>query len=155
VNPNTWIALGGLAVAAIGIVVGALAPRIAADIQHRAWVRDKRADAYVDAMRIFSLRTEQLERAALGWPAPDPDFPEAAQIEARVRVYGNPRVFAKTGEFIATYLSASPSLLQAKASAAVDDGKNLAARMEIGRCRERLVALMSKLESLIRADLGT
>jgi hypothetical protein len=53
-------------------------------------------------MRIFALRTQRLDRVALGWPSPDPDVFDAAQIEARLHVYGSCPVFVKASKFIAT-----------------------------------------------------
>jgi hypothetical protein len=177
-QPSEWIALVGLAVAALGIIVGpligyrtaqAIQDRKAAsdaELARRSRVQSNREATYVDVLE-YAIRTAQgVERTepimsyegAPGPPDPLPDT-ELRALEARVRAFGSSDVrgaLKRFGEAAQAFHIAAADLTATRASALRGQGPDRvpAAWKEADEARKRFRLEVDALSELINKELG-
>lgn len=156
-EPEHWISLGALVVAAVSVVMSAwLAPQMAARLAQSGRIRDERSEAYSEGLRLLRARMRELEHAAYGWPSDHrgPDDEEAARITSRLLLCASGPVWEAFQAFFRGYWSTSLDQLSADA-ARTREQDDIAARLRIGRVHDELEHLMDETTDRMRADLGT
>jgi hypothetical protein len=157
VEPEHWISLGALLVAAVSVVTsGWFAPKMAARLAESGRIRDERSAAYADGLRLLRARMRDLERSSYGWPIDHrgPDDEEAARITARLLVCASGPVWEAFHAFFRVYNSTQRDQLFSDI-ARVRAGDDVAARLRIGRVHDDLEHLMDETADRMRTDLGT
>lgn len=154
---SDWINLGALAVAALSVVSsGLLSPRLAAALTVRGRLREERSETYVFAMRLLRTRTEETQRASLGWGGPDPSPTEeqTSEIIARLMLHASPTVWQHVDAFFQIYWKTSPDRMKVRIAVA-GDTDDIPARLRLGEAQKALEAAMHAVADAMRHDIGS
>ena len=155
-HPNEWIALGGVIVAGVSVVAATvIGPWLAGRVARQQLLHAERVNVYSDTLRLMRARTQEIERASLGWPVDDdgPDQEQAAVTTSRLLLLANDEIGRQLAEFFRLYWSTSLLRLSVEASRA-NGGDDIASRLAIADILTAMRQTQDRAADALRAHLG-